>query len=324
MDRPAVTVGIPAYNHERFVDETLEAVAAQTYPNLELVVIDDGSSDRTYEKIERFLERHADRFAWVHAATRPNKGVARTLNEIFAICRTDWIFVCASDDIIYPHRIAKQYEAIQGWNEPELAMIWSAVDWIDDEGKMLPAPPVKYPSHGIYRNGHLDFLMVNTVYGGAPAFRTKAILNCGGFEPGLPFEDWNMWLKLAVRYPIGFVDETVSKYRVHGSNTSSPEQFPLMLYGILITMADFMAEHGEAVPLEVKRSCLRKNLLRTLRWARTARPGALPAIAARVAANNFRDPKPGDFYDLAELIEPRLKGKAAQSYAGLVAERRRK
>jgi len=324
MDYPPLTVGIPAYNHERFIDETLEAVAAQTYPKLELVVIDDGSTDRTYERIERFVERHAERFAWVHAATRPNKGVARTLNEIFEICRTEWIFVCSSDDILYPHRLATQYRAIREWNEPELAMVWSAVDWIDESGRPLPSPPVKYPAHGINRQGYLDFLMVNTVYGGAPAFRTKAILDCGGFEPGLPFEDWNMWLKLAVRYPIGFVDGIASKYRVHGGNMSSPEQFPLMLYGILITMADFLAEHSESVPVEGQRNCLRKNLLRTFRWARRARPLALPAIAADIALSNFRDPRPGKFFDLAELMERSFRGDAARRYAGFVAERRRK
>jgi hypothetical protein len=97
-----------------------------------------------------------------------------------------------------------------------------------------------------------------------------------------------------------------------------------MLYGILITMADFMAEHGDIVPEKVKNKCLRKNLLRTFRWARRNRPGALPKLAKDIALLKLRVPKARHFYDLAELIEQSFRGETARRYAGLTARRRRR
>ena len=78
---PLISVAVPAYNHGRFIRDCLTSVRNQTYENLELVVIDDGSQDDTAQEVERFLRDHAARFSRTVFRSRPNRGVSATSNE---------------------------------------------------------------------------------------------------------------------------------------------------------------------------------------------------------------------------------------------------
>ena len=83
---PLVSIAIPAYNHASFIEDCLASVCAQTYPELELVLIDDGSTDNTFEIAKSFLEQHRSRFLRIVLECRQNQGVSANSNACIEAC----------------------------------------------------------------------------------------------------------------------------------------------------------------------------------------------------------------------------------------------
>ena len=107
-----VSVIIPAYNHEQFVQETILSIIAQTYKNIELIVIDDGSKDNTWNKINELKSDCEQRFTRVHFETQENRGTCNTLNKLISLTKGDYVYFIASDDLAKPQAIEKQIIAI--------------------------------------------------------------------------------------------------------------------------------------------------------------------------------------------------------------------
>jgi glycosyltransferase involved in cell wall biosynthesis len=119
-----VTVVIPAYNAEATIDETLQSVRAQTYPSLEIVVVDDGSTDSTAQ----IVERHAVADARVLLIRQPNQGVAAARNAAIAAGRGQFIAPIDADDVWHPSKIEKQLAAMRdGGSKVGLVYTWSAL-----------------------------------------------------------------------------------------------------------------------------------------------------------------------------------------------------
>jgi len=104
---PLVSVCIPAFNHEKFVKDTLKSVVNSTYQNIEIVAIDDGSSDSTYEIISQFLDEHSERFNRVVVKKQENAGISRTVNSLVKQSKGDFIYLLASDDLLPPDALEK-------------------------------------------------------------------------------------------------------------------------------------------------------------------------------------------------------------------------
>src|SRR5262249_35069837 len=98
---PLVSVLVPAYNHEAFVERCLDSILTDPYPAKEIVIIDDGSTDRTAERIEAWLALHRSHIA-VEYVSRENKGIAATLNELAARAHGEFLRIGASDDYLLP------------------------------------------------------------------------------------------------------------------------------------------------------------------------------------------------------------------------------
>ncbi|BBP00862.1 glycosyltransferase family 2 protein [Sulfuriferula nivalis] len=135
MINPLVSVAIPAYNHARYIEQCLQSVVDQTYPNIELVIIDDGSTDNTADKISAFLNRHQNRFANIIFESQNNKGVSATSNKAIALCNGEWVHLLGSDDLIHPDKIAHQQDAIKAWADPNLALVYADADYIDENNE---------------------------------------------------------------------------------------------------------------------------------------------------------------------------------------------
>src|SRR3990170_1745107 len=104
-DFPLVSIVVPAYNHEAYVVECLESVLAQDYPNIEFIVINDGSTDSTGQRIEEFLKKNGERFRYV---SKPNEGLIKTLNLGITLASGKYFCEIASDDILIPDSVRKR------------------------------------------------------------------------------------------------------------------------------------------------------------------------------------------------------------------------
>ena len=235
--RPLVSVIVPAYNHEDYVTECLESVAAQSYPALELLVIDDGSGDHTNDRIADFVATHRGRFRRVVHLSRENRGTAATCNELIGLARGRFVYQIASDDRAEPHAIATLVAAMAGHPRTALAVGDSRI--IDSDGRPVrwgPGRTVTAPGEPGYATfaqfyretrgkdfspdgfGTLARLRLGNYIPNGKLFRRSAVLRVGGWRPGT-VEDWDLNVRLARRYRMRFVDEVLFNYRWHDSNT---------------------------------------------------------------------------------------------------------
>lgn len=300
MEFPLQSVCIPAYNHERYIKACLDSILQQTYPNIELIIIDDGSKDRTYDLAAAFVAEHGGRFARVELLCQANRGLTATCNRLLGLARGEWIHVIASDDILYPRKVQVQWEAAQAWGMNDLALIHGDMNEIDAEGNVLLTHQHKTPQLKPQPRAFEQLLIRNFIYAPTVSTRRAAMLELGGYDESLAFEDLDCWLRLSRKFTIARVSEVVSGYRVHGANLS--QQKDRLLAAHLEIHGKFLGNYGSEVPRDIQRACFRKNVLRVSRWAKRRHRGGLPRLLLARLSSYFRTPSAADYLALAQMI----------------------
>ena len=229
-DQPLVSVIIASYNHAPYIEASILSVLAQTYPHIELFVVDDGSSDDSVERIRELQRKHGFDFR-----VQANQGLAQTLNDSIARVNGSLIAPFGSDDIMLPERIATQVLYMEG--KPEVGICAGNIVTIGPEGRPLARRNRERPFR------RLDFDGVfNSDKPGAPSptllFRRTALEEVGGFDPDIALEDLLIELKITrAGYYIDVLGDVLAKYRVHGTNTYKNRRF--MVDNVLKTYANF-------------------------------------------------------------------------------------
>lgn len=234
-----VSVIIPAYNHEKYVQETIQSIINQTYKNIELIIINDGSKDSTWEKINEMKSLCEQRFCRVLFESQENQGTCITLNKLINHCKGDYIYLIASDDIAKPKAIEKEYNFLS--SHKDYALCVGNNEFIDQNsircywGKekifVYKKSKAKYRTFGEYlqKENRINFLSeefgkYNKLY-----FRNyipngylirKSIFNkIGPFTPEAPLEDYWMMLQISKYAKMKYINEILFSYRWHNSNT---------------------------------------------------------------------------------------------------------
>jgi glycosyltransferase involved in cell wall biosynthesis len=220
---PLVSVLIPAFNHEGFVERCLDSVLEDPYPAKEIVIIDDGSTDHTAERIAHWVAAHGAEIA-VEFVRRENRGIAATLNELAARSHGEFLRIGASDDYLLPGGLEAQVRYLMSHRHKGAVIGDSIV--IDGDGNRL------YDSgmcdlHGADKrlydssDGIRRAVIGHWAIGGPVTLLRKSVLETvARWTEGLRIDDWDMFLRLAARDALGFIDVTVCAYRLHGANFS--------------------------------------------------------------------------------------------------------
>lgn len=209
INNPLVTVIVPSYNHENYVSETVESIINQTYKNIELIVVDDGSRDNSVSILKDLQKLYNFKLI-----TRENKGLCETLNEAISISNGKYIALCASDDIYLEHKIKTQVDFME--NNKHFALCYSKVISFNNQGEK------KYPKSNKYKSGYIfyDLLKTNFVPAVTQMYRKDIFEVIGNFDKNLWIEDWDMLLRISNKYQIGFIDDYLAMYRNHDTNIS--------------------------------------------------------------------------------------------------------
>lgn len=236
-NNPLISVIIPAYNHEQFVQETIRSIIAQTYQNLELIIIDDGSTDSTWAKIQEMRKECENRFVRIDFSTQENCGSCITGNKIKEKARGKYTYSIASDDVAYPNAIENLYEATINDN---CVLVVGNEDFIDADGNKIgvdehfnpqPLKQAKYKTFCDYYDGettenyyksenfgsYKSFLKRNYVPNGYLVLASS--LKSFSYTPNAPLEDWFMHMQLSKMGKYKFVNKILFSYRLHGHNT---------------------------------------------------------------------------------------------------------
>lgn len=214
-DVPLVSVIIPSFNHEAYVQACILSVISQNYPNIELIIIDDGSSDDSVSKIMEMVPACKNRFARFELRHRPNIGLTGTLNEGLEWCEGDYFSTIASDDVMLPNKTALQVPYLL--DNKKCAAVFGGFQYMDNHSKIIKKCSLQSQRH-VFR----EMIMLR----GLPAaptglIRKDLVLECGGYDPNIKVEDWYMWLKLteSEEYYFQSLPNVVTNYRYHLGNT---------------------------------------------------------------------------------------------------------
>lgn len=243
MNDDLISVTIPAYNHEKYVEECIRSIIAQTYQNIELLIIDDGSKDGTFVKMRELKPECEKRFVRVVMETQENHGVYYTGNKLFAMANGKYIYAIASDDVAKPDAIEKLHaflaenpdyvlavgdnEIINGNSErvywgkdrkivPENEALYRTFG----EDMHLNGPDNKHPDFGSYA----DLLKGNYIPNGY-LYSRRAMAESEPPVEGILLEDWFMHIRLCKKGKYKYIPEILFSYRWHETNTVSNPAF---------------------------------------------------------------------------------------------------
>jgi glycosyltransferase involved in cell wall biosynthesis len=204
---PLVSVVIPTYNRSGLLRLAIESVLAQTYPAIEVIVVDDGSGDDTPAVAESF----GDRITYIR---QTNQGGAAARNAGLRVARGAYINVLDDDDLMLPAKIERQVQVLE--KRPEIGVVHCGYYMIDRDGRKLER--VTFLPDGTLE----ELIVLNPIWSGAPLMRRECIERVGGYRP-LIVEDWDLWLRICLAgYRFACVQEPLGAYRMTpGSNMSN-------------------------------------------------------------------------------------------------------
>lgn len=209
---PKVSINLCCYNSEKYLEETLQSIFAQTYTDWELVIVNDGSTDSTEEIIKRYLGN--GRKIIYHY--QPNAGLGNARNKASELSSGEFLAFIDHDDLWNPKKLELQIGLFE--SNPELGLVYCDGETIDSQGNRI----LRYSrKHQLHRGDIFDELVKSSFIPPTSAIiRRKVFDEMGPFPNFKAAEEYDLFLKIAYRYPIDYVDESLFKYRSHGGNLS--------------------------------------------------------------------------------------------------------
>lgn len=213
--KPTVSVIIPSYNCELYIAETLESILDQTFKDIEIIVVDDGSTDKTRQIVTSYG-------APVRLVTQTNAGVCAARNRGIREAAGQYVCLMDHDDYWLPDKLALQLEQMQ--RHPEVGLVYSTFAWWN------PGPDGVFPDPGNYKDessgsaideefsGWIYHLLLLDcwVLTSSALIRGEAFNKCGSFDESLPYsEDWDLWLRISREYPFIKLKKALTLYRQH-------------------------------------------------------------------------------------------------------------
>src|SRR5260221_14567467 len=150
--QPLVSIALVNYQNAPYLGENIEGILAQTYPNIEVIIADDGSTDGTLEIIAQYALKY-DRINVFSAVV--NRGISENINLAFSHCKGEYMCVIAGDDVMYPQKIEKQRAYLE--NNLDFDLCFHNVDVYDDDTRTIQFQwlakyePTRFPSDALFR-----------------------------------------------------------------------------------------------------------------------------------------------------------------------------
>jgi len=285
--RPRVAAVIPCYNAARHIGEALGSILNQTYQPIDVIVVNDGSTDDFDGAIAPFRDR-------ITVIEQPNSGQAAARNRALAAAEATYVAFLDADDRWHSEKIARQVATLEA--HPEVGLVHTVAALIDAEGRAvresLLLPPLTHRASG---DCLLALLTGNVIIISSVLVR-KRLLDHESFAVDIcGVEDWDMWVRLAGRTRFARIDEPLTDYRVHETNFSWDKRVMSratikLMDGVLVREKDRAARRAatavrhEAMLELANREYESDNYLEARRWFREAFPGLGVADTVRYGA----------------------------------------
>ncbi len=215
MSLPTVSVLMAVYNRERYLAKAIESILQQTLPAFELIVIDDGSTDRSLA----ILQAYAEQDSRIRFTSWENRGIPGTRNELIQQASADLLAIMDSDDIALPDRLALQVAFMQ--QHPEVVCLGGAFQLIDAKDRLIKTLAVPLTNPEIQR-------LILAGHPGVPQpcamLRRQTVLQVGGYnETMTQAEDLDLWLRLGEVGELANLPNPLVQYRLHSDSVSEQD-----------------------------------------------------------------------------------------------------
>lgn len=208
---PQISVIIPVYNGEKTIKTTLESVISQTFTDIEVLLINDGSTDKTVEIASQIPDERIKIFNY------ENAGLSASRNRGITQAKSDLVAFIDADDLWTADKLTSQFKALT--NRPNADIAYSWTDYIDNNGNFHKS------GRRIIAEGDIfPQLLVNNILesGSNPLIRKRLFAEVGDFDESLPAaEDWDMWLRLAAKYQFVCTKKVGIFYRITSNSMST-------------------------------------------------------------------------------------------------------
>ncbi|MBW8185208.1 glycosyltransferase family 2 protein [Shewanella nanhaiensis] len=220
MMNPLVSILVPVFNHSKYIEECLNSIVNTDYPNLELVLCDDGSTDNSVEIINSWLNKHRQlRHVFL---TQKNMGVCKTLNRLITASSGEYIVICASDDSLSSDSITVRYDYLI--NNPSKHAVIGDASVFDENSKFVNISAMKSLFYANYNNLNSnivrELVLRWSVVGPTIMLKRKVYDDLGLYDEGLLIEDREFYLRILKQNKLGFIPVGVANYRIHNGNAS--------------------------------------------------------------------------------------------------------
>lgn len=221
---PLISVIMTTYNHEKYIAEAIQSILVQTFSDFELVIVNDGSIDRTGEIITSFQDK---RIVYIY---QENMGPSASANTAIKNAKGKYIALMSGDDVCYPERLERQ---IEEYDRKGAKLLFSLCDFIDDDSRLLTENNYLTEAFNKTHNSRVETLKVFFYSGNylcAPSafFERKMINEIGLFDIRLlQLQDFDFWVKALLKgYDIHHIPEKLIKYRIRNNkeNLGSPRK----------------------------------------------------------------------------------------------------
>ncbi len=226
--KPTVSVVIPVFNAELYINQTILSVLGQTLPNLELIIVNDGSTDATADVVSSTISAFADgRSTFI---SRENRGMCASLNQGLALARGKYFAYVGADDIWDPEKLRLQVAEL---DQTGHAAAFSDCNVIDADGEFISRYGEQFP----YRGGNIYYdLIWGKFQPASPTnlFRRDVLESVGRFDESQIWEDRDLWIRIAKDHSVSYIDRPLASYRVHNANGSTTNLDNMYKYALQV------------------------------------------------------------------------------------------
>jgi len=203
--QPLVSIVTPSFDQAPFLEAAMRSVLEQSYPHIEYIVIDGGSSDGSLEIIQRYDDRLAD---WV---SEPDRGQTDAINKGFARAGGEILAWLNSDDTYQPEAVAQAVGALQ--NRPEVGLVYGDANYIDERGRVIGRFPARQTDYRKLRRGYVHIPQQ------AAFFRANLWRDVGPLDPSFYFAmDYDLWVRLAKISRLQYHPGVWANFRLHSAS----------------------------------------------------------------------------------------------------------
>ncbi|MDM1040609.1 glycosyltransferase family 2 protein [Empedobacter falsenii] len=218
MESPLVTIVVVSYYQSKYIEENLNSIKAQTYPNIELIVADDASPDNSVEVFETWLKEN--NYPAKKNYHTKNTGLATVLNKCIELATGKYIKLIAADDFLHPQAIEKSVTKLEELGD-EYGMVFTDTFSIDEESDII-VDIADYNQLGLvdplfFRQ---ELIKGNRIAALTVLMRLDVVKHTGKYDSEFIIEDYYRWLKINEKYFIGYIPEKLAYYRQHENNIS--------------------------------------------------------------------------------------------------------